>query len=135
MANPEDELKPRSFYIPFHEHKTYEALIKAWKENLNIWVYDLKGETKTSWDQILFTETELKNLPDVVQQAMKEPDRVVITATFNSFGTLQTAGLESLSEEQCNILQRDGKVVDLSYTRVNDLKQAEAQAKEEQIEA
>jgi len=135
MANPEDELKPRSFYIPFHKHKTYEALIKAWKENLSIWVYDLNGETKASWDKILFTETGLKNLPEVVQQTMREPERVIITASFNNFGTLQAAGLEPLSEEQCNILKRFGKVFDLSYTRFIDLQRAETQTKEAKIEA
>ena len=43
--------------------------------------------------------------------------------------------LEQLSEEHFDILIRFAKVFDLTYTRFNDLKQAEAQAMESKIEA
>ena len=44
------------------------------------------------------------------------------------------ATLEPLSDEQFDIMLRFAKVFDLTYTRFNDLKQAEAQAREARIE-
>jgi signal transduction histidine kinase len=44
------------------------------------------------------------------------------------------ASLEPLSDEHFDILIRFAKVFDLTYTRFNDLKQAEAQAREAKIE-
>ena len=61
--------------------------------------------------------------------------RYVATFTFSNFGGLQTVGEEQLSEQNLDILSRFGKVFDLTYTRFNDLKKAEAQAREAQIEA
>src|SRR6185312_6695884 len=66
---------------------------------------------------------------------MKAPDRVCLNASFNNFGNLTLASLEPLSNEHFDILLRFAKVFDLTYTRFNDLKQAEAQAREAKIEA
>ncbi len=65
---------------------------------------------------------------------MRTFDRIVLSASFSNFGALQTAGIEPLSDEQMEILFRFGKVFDMTYTRFNDLKQAEAQAREAKIE-
>ena len=61
---------------------------------------------------------------------MKSPERVSISASFNNFGCVILASIEPLSAEHFDILLRFAKVFDLSYTRFNDLKQAEAQARE-----
>ena len=98
------------------------------------WIYSLEGETKKKWDNFLFSETGLSNLPDFVIAGMKAPDRVYLNASFNSFGNLTLASLEPLSNEHFDILLRFAKVFDLTYTRFNDLKTAEAQAREAQIE-
>ena len=47
---------------------------------------------------------------------------------------MTTGGQERLSEESLSILSRFAKVFDQTYTRFNDLKQAEAQARESQIQ-
>jgi signal transduction histidine kinase len=134
MANPESESSAMSYHVPYHEHPAYLAYLEAWKNREQRWVYDLSGENKKSWDKILFSETGLVNLPQGVIDAMKAPDRVLLTATFNPFGALQTAGLEPLSEENTDILERFGKVFDLTYTRFHDLQRAEHQTRQAQIE-
>src|SRR6185312_14879271 len=65
---------------------------------------------------------------------MKAPERVFLTASFNNFGALNAATLAPLSDQDLDILLRFAKVFDLTYTRFNDLKQAEAQAREAQIQ-
>jgi hypothetical protein len=47
---------------------------------------------------------------------------------------IEASGPVELSAEQMDIVNRFAKVFDLTYTRFNDLKQAEAQAREAQIE-
>src|SRR6185295_16276982 len=88
-----------------------------------------------TWDKFLFVETELSRLPDFVIANMRANERVYLSASFNNFGCLTLATLDPLPDEQFDIMLRFAKVFDLTYTRFNDLKQAEAQAREAQIEA
>ena len=135
MANSEDPENPMGFYIKHHNHPPNLAYFKAWQERKLKWTYILEGQLKKDWDDFLFTETELNLLPDFVIAGMKEPSRVYLNASFNNFGNLTLATLEPLSDEHFDILLRFAKVFDLTYTRFNDLKQAEAQTKEARIEA
>ena len=134
MANQEEPSGAASYLLPYHEHPAYLAYIEAWKNRESNWVYDLHGELKSSWDAILFSETGFAQLPEQVIAGMREPDRVILSATFNNFGVLQTAGLEPLSNENLQVLERFGRVFDLTYTRFHDLQQAEKQARQARIE-
>jgi signal transduction histidine kinase len=134
MANSEEPSSPMNFLIKYHEHPAYLTFVQAWKKQNVKFVYDLKGQDKISWDDILFNETELVDLPDVVKNGMRAPERVLLSASFNNFGGINVASLEPLSDEHFDILLRFAKVFDLTYTRFNDLKQAEAQAREARIE-
>ena len=134
MANGEDPLNPMSFFLKYHEHPAYLKFLNEWKNQNVKFVYDLKGQDKINWDDILFNETELKNLPAVVQDGMRSPERVLLSASFNNFGGINVASLEPLSDEHFDILLRFAKVFDLTYTRFLDLQKAEAQAKEAQTE-
>lgn len=135
MANSEEPSNPMNFYIRYHEHPAYLTFVKEW-ENQNVkFVYDLKGKDKINWDNILFNETELANLPDAVKNGMKAPKRVLLSASFNNFGGINVASLEPLSDEHFDILLRFAKVFDLTYTRFLDLQKAEERAREAKIEA
>ena len=134
MANSEAPTDPISLYIKYHEYPPYLAYVKSWKEQANKWQYILEGEDKKNWDDFIFVETELAQLPDFVIAGMKAPERVYLSSSFNNFGCLNLASLEPLSDEHFDILLRFARVFDLTYTRFNDLKQAEAQAREAQIE-
>jgi signal transduction histidine kinase/ketosteroid isomerase-like protein len=134
MANPEAETGAESYFVPYHEHPPYLSALKAWDERDPQWVYDLEGQIKDAWDDQLLIETELVKLPEQVKLAMREPNSVILSAAFNNFGALQTAGLEPLSEEHLDILGRFGRVFDLTYTRFHDLQQAEKQAHQARIE-
>jgi signal transduction histidine kinase len=65
---------------------------------------------------------------------MKNTDRVFLNSSFNNFGGLQADTIEPLTEENLDILYRFAKVFDLTYTRFNDLKQAEHLAKQAQLD-
>ncbi|MCW3120064.1 MAG: hypothetical protein JWM28_4146, partial [Chitinophagaceae bacterium] len=134
MANSEAPEEPMNFLVKYHELPPNLAYFKGWQERVLRWQYILEGIVKKEWDDFIFSETELSLLPDFVIAGMKAPRRVYLNASFNNFGNLTLAGLEPLSNEHFDILLRFAKVFDLTYTRFNDLKQAEAQAKEAQIE-
>ncbi|HMK19098.1 MAG TPA: ATP-binding protein [Chitinophagaceae bacterium] len=134
MANSEAPTQPIGLKVHYHEYPSYLAYVNAWNQKELKWTYTLEGNTKKEWDDFLFVETELSHLPDFVIAGMKAPDRVYLNASFNSFGNLTLATLEPLSDEHFDIMLRFAKVFDLTYTRFNDLKQAEAQAKEARIE-
>ena len=123
-------LKP--YYLKPFRHPYFKSIIHAWKEKNRNWIYKMTGEEKKIFQEKLFKE--LNNLPAAFIHALQVPDKVVFSASFSSFGALEIIGTESLSEEKFDILHRLGRVFDLSYTRFNDLKQAEAQARESQIQ-
>ncbi len=135
MANSEDKQNAASYFIQKLEHPYYEAILKGWKERTSKWVYDLQGAEKKSIDKLLLTETELTNLPESVKTGILASEHTVVSGSFNNFGLLEASGPVADTEEQLEILNRFGKVFDLTYTRFNDLKQAEAQAREARIEA
>jgi signal transduction histidine kinase len=132
--NTETDALPESYYLKYLELPYYEALINAWKERKQKFVYELGGKEKKEVDRVLFNETDYVRLPEAVKTGMMAADRVFLSYSFNNFGGLQTGGLEALSDENLDIFSRFGKVFDLTYTRFNDLKQAEAQAREAKIQ-
>ena len=93
-----------------------------------------KAVRKRIYDDYLFSETEFKRTPEAAQAASRAMEKYVVSFSFSNFGGLQTVGDVPLSDANLDILSRFGKVFDLTYTRFNDLKQAEAQARESQIQ-
>jgi ketosteroid isomerase-like protein len=134
MRNPESN-ESFGLYIKYHEHIPYQAHLKAWRERKTTWQYILEGKDKKDWDKFLFTETELSKLPDHVKNNMQGKEKVNLSSSFSNFGYLTLESSGALSDEQFDILSRFAKVFDLTYTRFLDIKKAEAQAREAQIEA
>jgi hypothetical protein len=133
-GNSEAPSLPMNFFVKYADLPFFNEYLKGWNEKTLKWQYILEGENKIKTDEFLFHETELSSLPDFVIAGMSAPYRVYLNASFNNFGNLTLASLEPLSNEHFDILLRFAKVFDLTYTRFNDLKQAEAQTREAQIE-
>jgi hypothetical protein len=131
MANPETPSEPIGVFVKYHEYAPYLAHVDAWKQRNVKWEYILEGEIKKTWDLFLFSQTGLSQLPRSVIENMRSKEKVYLSSSFNNFGYLTLATLEPLSDEQFDIMLRFAKVFDLTYTRFNDLKQAEAQAEKQ----
>jgi signal transduction histidine kinase len=69
-------------------------------------------------------------LPSAVKDGMKSFEKIFLNVSFNNFGSLTASSVETLPEEQFEILLRFAKVFDSTYTRFNDLQKAEALARE-----
>ncbi|TNF75432.1 MAG: hypothetical protein EP302_01880, partial [Bacteroidetes bacterium] len=134
MTNSEDPDMADRYIVPYHEHPAYKNYLKAWKAKESNWEYLLEGAVKDQWDEIL-VYGYFARLPEEIKKAMKAPNAVMLSGSFNTYGVIQTASLQSLSEESHEILRRFSQVFEQTYTRFLDLKKAEAQAREAQIEA
>jgi len=134
-ANPDIDKAPESYYMKFEDYPYHHAMMKGWNERKTKSVYVLEGLEKQIYDDYLFAETEFKRTPEIAQAASRAMEKYVCSFSFSNFGGLQTVGDAPLSEANLDILSRFGKVFDLTYTRFNDLKLAEAQVREAQIEA
>ena len=133
-ANPDINKAPESYHMKFEDYPFHHAMMKGWKERKTKYVYTLEGREKKIYDEYLFNETEFRKVPEAAQAASRAMEKYVVSFSFSNFGGLQTVGDVPLSDANLDILSRFGKVFDLTYTRFNDLKQAEAQARESQIQ-
>ena len=134
-ANPDTGKPPDSYLMKFEDYPFHHAMMKGYKEKNPKFIYVIEGDEKKIYDEYLFNDTEFRKMPKEAQDASKALKRYVASFTFSNFGGLQTVGDEPLSDNSLDILARFGKVFDLTYTRFNDLKKAEAQAREANIEA
>lgn len=127
MDKPAKPLEITPFYPPF-----FESIIAAWKAQDPKWIFPLSGTEKKKFEKLFFKE--YPELPEALKKSVREHKQIVYSASFNRFGALEVVATEPLTDEKFEVLHRFGKVFDSSYTRFNDLKKAEAQAREAQIE-
>jgi signal transduction histidine kinase len=133
-ANPDIDKAPESYLMKFEDYPFHDAMMKGYKERNTKFIYVIEGDEKKIYDEYLFNETEFRKVPEEAQAASRAMEKYVCTFTFSNFGGLQTVGSEPLIEANLDILARFGKVFDLTYTRFNDLKQAENLAIQRQID-
>ncbi len=126
---------PQCYHIPIIDHPFCNLQTQKWKSGTPYYAHTLEGEVKKSWEEYLFTKTDLKNLPKPVQKKMRSLDKVYLSDAFMKHGVLQAAGPATLPGDKEAILKRFAKVLDLAYTRYLDIEQAQTQAREAQIEA
>ncbi len=134
MTDSENPDHADSHHVSNHDHPAYQSYLEGWKNKDPKWEYILAGEDKVRWDEIL-VYGYFRRLPEQVKEKMAEPEKIILTGSFNTYGVIQTAGLDPLSEQSKEILLRFSRVFEQAYTRFLDLQRAEAQAREAQIEA
>jgi signal transduction histidine kinase len=132
VASTELNKPPEPYYIKPFRHPYFKSVLDAFKEKNKKWVYEMKGEEKKVFQEQFFNE--VGSFPTLIKKALEAPESVVYSASFYNFGALEIVGTEHVTDAKFEILHRLGKVFDMSYTRFNDLKQAEAQAQEAKIE-
>jgi signal transduction histidine kinase len=135
MAGPEGLLSQNGFHIPLFDHPFNHALIDNFKKKTEKWGFLLEGETKKAWDDIAFVDSDLSQLPDFIKDSMINYGDVAFSLSSMGYGTILVAGREQVNAAQFDLILRFSRVFEQTYTRFLDLKQAEAQAREAQIEA
>jgi len=114
--------------VPSGTHPIFDNMVAAWKENEPFFASERIGD-------------EVKEYYEKLAPCLSYPlpneynERESVTTFFFAQGSLNVISLEPLSEETCNIMIRFARVFGQIYQRFLDLKKAEAQAREAQIEA
>jgi len=129
-ANPEAETGSESFHISSINHPVYHEYWRGWEARLSRHSYELSGEIKKSWNEMLFEKTEMARLPEEVKTGMRKPEKIFVNSSFNEFGLLQVSTMSPIDDAKFAIVERFGRVFEQSYTRFNDVKQAEAREQE-----
>jgi signal transduction histidine kinase len=126
---------PYSVGENFYNHPHHSGTMKAWLNGEEVRITELKGEMFTSYFEIVLNNiTGLQNLSEEDKNKIFSLGQVVQTEVFTRYGCIRVGGAEKRTEAQLGIQKRFAKVFDQSYTRFLDLKKAEAQAREAQIE-
>lgn len=134
MAGHEGMISENGFRIPYFSHPFNNALFEHYYKKDILWTYNLAGNEKKIWDDFAFNKSELSKLPDFIQLGMKSFEEIHFTISSDSFGALLVASTSILKQMQTDVITRFAKVFNQSYTRFLDLRKAEEQTKEAQIE-
>lgn len=119
----------RSFKLDMNEPTVLKPAVAAWKANKKSLVIDLSGKALEGW-------LDYRNkMSGITVSSADSAGRRVITVAYYSKGHLSISSSLPVPAETRRILERFAAVFDSTYTRFLDLKKAEAQAREAQIEA
>ncbi len=133
MSNPSGVINP-PFIMPAGEYGQHKKFFEGWKNDLQFMEDDLTGEKTVAHYKYLRSFPLLDQAFATAEKAgIKTPERQVHNVVFFSHGYLLFVSLEPQPESH-ELFKRFGKVFQQTYTRFLDLKKAEEQAKEAQIE-
>jgi len=116
--------------ISIHEPIAFKKVYTAWKQKKKNLFIEITGEELQKYNIYRNKLIGRKFFPEKINSG----DRWIILCAFFTNGLLSFAGTEEPSPEIMPLLERFTKVFEQTYTRFNDLKQAEAQAREAQIQ-
>ena len=122
------------FKASFDEPVVINKIYTAWKESKKSLIVDIAGNELEKYNNFRNSIDEFKDYNTVKNSFSSEENRRVIYCAFFPKGLLSVATPEPRPEETLNLLERFSVVFDLTYTRFLDLKKAEAQAREAEIE-
>jgi len=131
ITKPDGDVIPQSFMVPYDETSAYKTIYAAWKNGEKFLVVNLSGDALLQHLNFL---KKYASIPTQQFQALPDqPGETFTHAMFFSQGYLFIISNEPLPEYH-DIFKRFGAVFQQTYTRFLDLKKAEDQARESQIQ-
>ncbi|WP_340111898.1 sensor histidine kinase [Maribellus mangrovi] len=125
-------------HIPFYAPPIYSGLIEGIKKGPGFFTEEFPYEEKMKFFEHLFKHPPYTEAPPERKKEILSRQggytRSSIVSNHTTIFIINHHG-RKFSEEENDILRRFGKVFEQSYTRFLDLRKAEAQAREAQIEA
>ncbi|MFL5810294.1 MAG: hypothetical protein ACJ749_12285, partial [Flavisolibacter sp.] len=116
----------QTYNVPANEPYIMKKAVKAWKEKRNSLRVEIEGEELKAYNNWRNSVLEKKiNFPE---------DKWIVNIIFFSKGLISFSSDREITKETVQLLERFAAVFDLTYTRFQDLKQVEEQAREAQIE-
>ncbi|HSM24434.1 MAG TPA: SpoIIE family protein phosphatase, partial [Anaerolineaceae bacterium] len=125
-------------FISHFEHPFRKKLIDSFLNKISFSVHELSGDLKKSYIQYLIDHVDYSKVPDEVTKSNEKlvniEEGIVLSAAYMKYGLLIVSRSHAISNDESDILQRFAKIFEQTYTRFLDLKKAETQAREAQIE-
>ena len=117
----------KALRVAIDQSAVMQKVFAGWKDQKKYLVIELTGKELADYNHFRnqFNEVRIETHPG---------DRWIIHAIYFSKGILTFSSSEVRPPETIQLLQRFAAVFDLTYTRFLDLKNAEAQARESQIQ-
>jgi len=134
-AGPHGSAKPNSVKLQYIDHPILVDLHKDLEKGVLLRSGEFSGKLLKTWWERVFTETDFKQAPIEFQESWKKVEQLFYLQIVMEHGFLEFARETPISEDQVQLLKRFTNVVDLTYTRYDDVLKAETQAREAQIEA
>jgi signal transduction histidine kinase len=135
VSSHTQSILPQIYNVPYMEDSFFNRFMSTFEEGVAYKIIELGGDEKKEHDKNLFIHTDFRFIPEETKQMMTNTLRCSISCAYMKHGCIAANGDQELSDEQADILQRFAKVFEQTYTRFLDLQNAEAQAREAQIEA
>ncbi len=127
---------PDCYYIEGTGHPFLTRQWDQWRKQAAPFHISSAGEELKRYGKYIIEETDLKRIPDEIKEMMLSVPEAHFTFINFKYGQLEIVNsVKAPSQESIQILTRFIKVFEQAYTRFLDLKKAEAQAREAQIEA
>ena len=121
------------FYLPLTGDETFDERYTAWKNQQTVFHQTVAGKQRIDHLEYAITKFNSKEAEEMVRSQFPDP---TVFYCFNfSHGYLHIVTGSLLKEEEEFLLSRFTKVFEQTYIRFLDIKKAEEQAREAQIEA
>ncbi|WP_165779147.1 ATP-binding protein [Rhodohalobacter barkolensis] len=119
--------------IPNTEDPAHKQMVEGWKSNKEFLALEGSGEDLKNHYNYMMTLPEVRPFfQKILDEGLTFPEWQQWNAAYFSHGYLLIITLEPYSNQE--ILKRFARVFDQTYTRFLDLKKAEAQARESEIQ-
>jgi signal transduction histidine kinase len=128
---------PTCFMLPYYEASVVKDIWNATDAGLEFVSKVYNKEEKNNWFAYAFAHTDFKTLPDQLKEWIINQDYLTQTFTLAKYSGIgiHFHHQRILLSSEVDILKRFSKVFEQGYVRFLDLQNAEAQAREAQIEA
>ena len=133
-AGPIGALQPKSVKLQYFDHPLLNDLFKDLENGIKYRSGELSGKILKTWWDSVFTKTDFKNAPKKFIASWKSVKSIFYSQFAIKHGFLEFLGNSPLEKDKVQLLERFTNVIDLTYSRYDDVVKAEYQAREAQIE-
>ncbi len=129
------DIAPVSYFTKRVDHPIADRFLEAYKSEEDFFHISFGGEEKRVYDELLLSQEGWVDAPQSLKDGIRSVPEVHVSSAKLGSGWIQIASVERLPEKMESLLRRFGAVIRMMNTRFQDLKEAEAAAREAQIEA
>ncbi|MEI6264349.1 MAG: nuclear transport factor 2 family protein, partial [Sphingobacteriia bacterium] len=124
-----------NYDFPFLDHTILNQVISNLENQKEYAIFSLHGADLKSYLKMMFAIEQFKTVAPETKAAYFSLKNIYVAHAYFQHGFLEIAGESPIEADMVEVARKFTQVIDLAYTRFLDLKKAEEQAREAQIEA